>query len=506
MTTWQKAWVTLICIAICTAWICPLPSSAMEQSVKTSLKRYVVYPYNDRKVLCEPYRVAKDDWLYKIFRQKGEISDSDFPLFLAIFKTLNPGISNIDSISPGQEILIPLKTVLHEDFNETAPGMVDVPMIEFSSLPETLSPHLSTYRVQRGETVSELVDPIFIDRYGNLTEQGVRAFNLANPLVKNINLIYEGSVLNLPSPSLLSQTWFSSLFRKAPHNTRTNTNQEPSFPVLDKAGIKAGIKAGLEQYAAMKQGNLIQTGKYYFPKKDGRDLVLNLQSTPLIVLKDGSKLVMVGQNNRDRQLEAAMEAHWKDMTFVEKETALQTVPPLTGSAANSGETKADESNPRQISVDHTTAVRQLLRHTGVNYISNAVISLNLGGIELDVTVGKIPRQRRSDLIVELGDVYGFALEQIRKLGYEVISLSPMDTTRDMAMKLFSNLGITVVEDPAFICTIEKRTVTIPGLYITGAPRNQKILVAEQHLDRVTINFLKQKQIKILYTIPQSPGA
>ena len=224
MTTWQKAWRTLICIAICTAWTCPLPSSAMEQSVKTSFKRYVVYPYNDRKVLCEPYRVAKDDWLYKIFRQKGEISDSDFPLFLAIFKTLNPGISNIDSISPGQEILIPLKTMDQEDFNETVPGMVDVPMIEFSSLPETLSPHLSTYRVQRGETVSELVDPVFLDRYGNLTEQGIRAFNLANPLVKNINLIYEGSVLNLPSPSLLSQTWFSSLFRKAPHNTSTNTN------------------------------------------------------------------------------------------------------------------------------------------------------------------------------------------------------------------------------------------------------------------------------------------
>ena len=134
MTTWRKAWGTLICIAICTAWICPLPSPAMEQSIKTSFKRYAVYPYNDRKVLCEPYRVAKDDWLYKIFRQKGEISESDFPLFIAIFKTLNPGISNIDNINPGQEILIPLKTGFQEDFNETVPGVVDVPIIEFSSL------------------------------------------------------------------------------------------------------------------------------------------------------------------------------------------------------------------------------------------------------------------------------------------------------------------------------------------------------------------------------------
>ncbi len=502
MTTWQKAWGTLICIAICTTWVCPLPSPAMEQSVKTSFKRYAVYPYNDRKVLCEPYRVAKDDWLYKIFRQKGEISDSDFPLFLAIFKTLNPGISNIDSINPGQEILIPLKTILQEDFNETVPGMVDVPMIEFSSLPETLSPHLREYRVQRGETVSELLDPVFLDRYGTLTEQGVRAFNLANPHVKNIDLIYEGSVLNLPSPSLLSQNWFSSLFPAAPHNTNSNTNQAPSFPVLDKAGIKAGLK----RYAAMKQGSLIQSGKYYFPKKDDQDLVLNLEATPLIVLKNGSRLVMVDQNSRDRQLEAAMGAYWKNITFVEKETALQTVPPLTGSADNPGKTKAGKSDPGQISMDHTTAVRELLEHTGVEYIPDTVITLNLGGVELDVRVGKIPRQGRSDLIVALGDVYGFALEQIREQGYEIISLSPRDTTRDMAIKLFSNLEITVVEDPAFISTLEKRTVTIPGIYITGAPRKQKILVAEQRLDRVTIDFLRQKQIKVLYTIPQPPGA
>ncbi|MCP4114636.1 MAG: LysM peptidoglycan-binding domain-containing protein [Desulfobacteraceae bacterium] len=502
MTTWQKAWGTLICIAICTAWFCPLPSLAMKQSVKTSFKRYAVYPYMDRKVLCEPYRVAKDDWLYKIFRQKGEISESDFPLFLAIFKTLNPGVSNIDNINPGQEILIPLKTVLQEDFNETVPGVVDVPIIEFSSLPEMLTTHLKQYRVQKGETVSELVDPAFLDRYGNLTEQGVRAFSLANPDVKNVNLIYEGSVLNLPSPSLISQTWFSSLFRSKP-DSPANTDPEPSPPpVLDKAEVQAG----LERFAAMKQGKLIQSGKYYFPGKDGRDMVLDLESTPLIVIKDGSRLVMVRQNSRSPRLEAAMGAYWKNLTFIEMETALQTLATPTGPAHNPGKPKPGASAPGRISQDHPTAFRELLDHTGIAYISDTVISLNLGGIELDVKVEKIPRQGRADLIVELGDVYGAALDRIREQGYEILTLSPREKTRDMAMKLFPHLGIKVVEDPAFISPGEKRTVTIPGIYITGAPRKQDILVAEQRLDRVTIDFLKQKQIKVLYTIPPDQGA
>ncbi|MBI9091474.1 MAG: hypothetical protein JEZ12_19860 [Desulfobacterium sp.] len=502
MTTWQKAWGTLICMAICTVLISPpLPSLAMEQSVTTSFKRYAVYSYKDQKILCEPYRVTKDDWLYKIFRKKGEISESDFPLFLSIFKALNPGVSNIDNINPGQEILIPLKTVEQEDFSETVPGVVDVPMIEFASFQEPLSPHLKKYKVQKGETVSQLIDPVFLDKYGTLTEQGIRAFNLANPDVKNIHLIYEGAVLNLPSPSLLSQSWFSSLFRQAPH-PGTDSDREPSSPALDKAEIKAG----LERYAAMKQGKLIQRGRYYFPRQNDQDLVLDLESTPLIVLKDGSRLIIVDQNTRGRSMEAALGEYWNNLTFVGVETALQAAPPVTGRTDTPEATTTGESNPGLISMDHATAVRELLEHTGVNYITDAVVSFTIGGVKLDVRVGKIPRQGRSDLIVALGDVYGIALEHIRAQGYEILSLSPSETTRDMAIKLFSNLGITVVEDPAFISAIEEKTVTIPGVYLTGEPLKQKIMVAEQRLDRVTIDFLKQKQIKVLYTISPDQGA
>ena len=44
-------------------------------------KSYVVQ--NDRGVdiLCDPYVVQKDDYVWKLFREKGEISEKDFPEF-----------------------------------------------------------------------------------------------------------------------------------------------------------------------------------------------------------------------------------------------------------------------------------------------------------------------------------------------------------------------------------------------------------------------------------------
>jgi len=180
--------------------------------LKTSLKRYAVYTYKDFTILCEPYSVAENDWLYKIFRKKGEISEKDFPLFINIFKSFNPKVSNTDAIHPGQQILIPLKKIDENDYQEIEPGVVDVPVIELSSIPELVKPFITRRQIKKGDSVSELLDPVFRNPDGSLNAKGKKAFQIANPSNTNPDLIIEDSFVNIPSPSLASQPWFHSLF------------------------------------------------------------------------------------------------------------------------------------------------------------------------------------------------------------------------------------------------------------------------------------------------------
>ncbi|MBW2591766.1 MAG: hypothetical protein JRE58_01970, partial [Deltaproteobacteria bacterium] len=63
-------------------------------------KSYIVHSDRGRDILCEPYTVRKNDWVYKLFRQKGELSHKDFPEFLGIFQRLNPHVHNINTIRP----------------------------------------------------------------------------------------------------------------------------------------------------------------------------------------------------------------------------------------------------------------------------------------------------------------------------------------------------------------------------------------------------------------------
>jgi len=69
--------------------------------LKKAYKTYTVGSWQGQEIFCEPYQVKEGDWLLKIFKQKGNLSEMNFPLFLSIFKHLNPHISNPDHIRPG---------------------------------------------------------------------------------------------------------------------------------------------------------------------------------------------------------------------------------------------------------------------------------------------------------------------------------------------------------------------------------------------------------------------
>lgn len=110
------------------------------QQIKTSYKHYSIFSYQDQDILCEPYVVKKNDWLYKILRQKGEISEHNFPFFISIFKQINPHIHNIDTITTGTRILIPLKITDKHDYIVGRDGSVTIPVLPMRNAPSKQTP------------------------------------------------------------------------------------------------------------------------------------------------------------------------------------------------------------------------------------------------------------------------------------------------------------------------------------------------------------------------------
>ncbi len=452
--------------------------------VKTSYKRYSFFKYKNEDVLCEPYTVNKDDWLYKIFRKKGEISEKDFPTFLIIFKEINPQISNIDAIEPGINILIPLKKVIKGDYNQTSSGTVDVPVIEFSSTAEDLKSFIQKHKIKKGETISNLIDKDFLQKGGALSEEGMKAFQLANPNIKNINIVYEGSDIYLPDPSMRAQPWFRSLFPDKPASLNEREKKEH---LVKQQKIDAFKLAQLKKYSSLIGGVLLSQGKMYFPLDENSNQMIDLSVTPVIETKDGSKILILTGDTLNDELIKSVQSHWKNLKTQMVADALDQFKKDKLKQSNRPKPK------KNIISEFKKQIEALLSQTEYKYIPNARIPFMLNKISLEATFGRIIRQDSTDLLINYGNVYGAALNVLKKREFEVISISPQLTPLELANLIFSHLDYTTWENPSFYTDdgVEK----IFGLY--AAKTHDKIFVSIGQLNETAKIYLNKENIKII---------
>ncbi|MBL7207861.1 MAG: hypothetical protein ISS67_04995, partial [Desulfobacterales bacterium] len=284
-------------------FICIIPHYSAGSALLS--KSYVVRYDKGRDILCDPYVVQKDDWVFKLFRQKGEISHKDFPEFLAIFKRLNPHIRNIDLIRPGQHILIPLKKLKKDSLPGQSSGIVTIPFVTISNLPDIIKPLSTEYIVQKGDYISRLIARGY-GSYGTKSyKQGIVLFRLINPDVVDLDRIYTGQKLYIPDSSLRNKPWYKSLF-------------DSSGNIIIKADIKSpdaktpgpfistdqqdNVQPLFATIASILDAKLLNKGIYSFPGHRGIDYKLDLSSFPVIELKDKTKILLSLSTNKNKKI------------------------------------------------------------------------------------------------------------------------------------------------------------------------------------------------------------
>ncbi len=458
--------------------------------VKTSYKEYSVFTYENVDILCEPYQVKKDDWLYKIFRQKGEISEEDFPRFLNIFKKLNPSINNIDAIAPGINILIPLRKIDKQDYDQKEPGIVQVPVVEFSSIPETfdLDPFIRKETIQTGDTVSTLLSKDFLLKDGSISQEAQKAFSYLNPGIKNIDLIYQGTQVVIPDPSILSQPWFESFLKHG-------TGSLPLNPAPDKKALESQLPVispqqmiQLKKYAALIQGTLINQGQMVFPGKTAqKDLVLDLIQTPLIEGKDGKKTLIIPSDSHGTSLGDDLikniKAYWKQIKVQEIDKAISIADEL----------EQNKNSLADRAVAPLKLIAKLLSITQYPYNPDENINFFIGTIETTASFGRITIQDQPDLLINEGSVYGLALEAIEKKGNSILTISPGLTMSELILTLFTRLGYSTWKNPSF--TTSGRVEIIKGIYV--AKDKEKLFFTRQKPTSTAISFLETENIQFL---------
>ena len=262
-------------------------------------KSYLVKRDRGRDILCDSYVVKRNDYVLKLLKQKGEISREDFPEFLAIFQRINPHVRDVHLLRPGQKIFIPLRILSAGDMLGQSTGIVTVPFVTLSSVPENLQPFADGYTVRPGDTVSVLIAQRF-GKFGTQAyKEGIRLFRLMNPEVSNLDRIMAGQHLRLPDPDVKREPWYASLFDR-PERFRPDPPGtvpaiiEPSellHPSEDDASAKKAMSA-LEEAADILEAKLLHNGVYYFPRQGQEDFKLDLARFPAMEFDDGTMTLL----------------------------------------------------------------------------------------------------------------------------------------------------------------------------------------------------------------------
>lgn len=287
-------------------------------------KNYIIRYDRGWDILCEPYVVQPNDWVLKIFRQKGEIAHQDFRDFLGIFERLNPHVKDINMVRPGQTIDIPLRKLEHGTLPGQASGMVTIPFVTLSKVTELIKQHSDSYQIQRGDTVSQLI----ARRYGNFGtkayEEGIKLFQAVNPQITDLDVIYAGQKVYMPAPDMREQTWYTAMYDAqgnlretiAPRTAPATASLPVTPPTPSLPPGQTEEKSPVSQAASIVGGTFYNKGTYFLPRAGADDFELDLSRYPMLDLQDLGN-VMFSKDPRIMGMgPEEIERNWPDVRVV----------------------------------------------------------------------------------------------------------------------------------------------------------------------------------------------
>jgi len=305
----------MILAALCeTAFPPPAMASALLY------KSYVIRQDQGRDILCDTHLVQKNEWIFKLFRESGEISQADFGEFLNIFRRLNPDISDIDRIQWGQRIFIPLKKLSLDSLPGQQTGVVSIPFVTISALPELLKSYATQHLLQKGDTVSGLLSPTFGNIGTKTYREASQLFQVMNPTVSSFDRVKTGQPVWLPLATVMKEAWYASLFDDSGNLVSgeyvPSTNRRSSPPLIQSAHLTS-----LQKAAKLLEARVINRGAYYFPRPGMDDLELDLCRFPVLELSDRSRALIATPSSSSNpgfseSDIAAMKSFWKSLSIM----------------------------------------------------------------------------------------------------------------------------------------------------------------------------------------------
>jgi LysM repeat protein len=264
-------------------------------------KNKEVREVDNRKVLAENYTVKKGDHLWQLFRERGMLGKRELPELIAVLQRLNPALTNLDLIYPGQRVVIPL----------TLTPVKGLPVLA-QAAPETALPlealkdlDLENYTVKPGDALIRVVRARFNVSEQEISGQYLRMLKRVNPSIEDLDRIFPGQVVKLPV--------FSSQMVRAP----IKHEKAPPEPAEKKPGVQvANLNQQLTEIFSLMGEEWVTTGEHFIPLKSGGQINLKADSFPVLNLSNGNRVIVDLYQDLPERMAQVITSNWDNYRIV----------------------------------------------------------------------------------------------------------------------------------------------------------------------------------------------
>jgi len=138
-------------------------------------------------------------------------------------------------------------------------------------------------------------------------------------------------------------------------------------------------------------------------------------------------------------------------------------------------------------------IADLLHQVDHQYHPNVKLPFTFNNIRLEARFGKIVRKETTDLLINFGNVYGSALDVLKKREFKIISITPKLSPLEVVDLPLSHLDYTTWKHPSFFTG--NAVESIKGLY--AVKKQEKLFIPIAPLSTNAVDYLKKENIKII---------
>ena len=263
-----------------------------------------IYEVDDKRVFAEAYFIQAGDYLWKILRERGLLEKRNIMETISILKKLNPSLSNLNLIYPGQKVIIPL--TISPGRGAPAPGLKITPIpISLDALKDM---DMENYTVSPGDSLVKIIKSRYTIPQKEIYNEYLSLVKRLNPSVNDLDAIYPGQIIRLPVYS--------------PQIVRMPVKPIPSPEPKEKAQKKELSASSLQLNLQLKDifsqmgEEWVHSGQHFIPLKSGGQVNLKADSFPVINLSNGDKVIVDLHSDLPEKMTKLIKSSWGNYRVV----------------------------------------------------------------------------------------------------------------------------------------------------------------------------------------------